>query len=401
MKKIYYGKAVYDNKEINAVLNVLKNHSLNLIDGPHVKKLEKIVAKIFGKKYGLMVNSGSSANLLAAFASCNPTRKNKFKRGDEVLIPVLCWPTSLWPLVQTGLRPKFVDINIKTLNVDADKIIKAISKKTKVIMLVNVLGISTDVQKVVNYAKKKKIIVIEDNCEALGAKIKNKYLGTLGDFGTFSFFYSHQITCGEGGMITCNNKNDYKLLISLRSHGWTKDKRLYSEYAKKYPNIDPRYIFVNEGFNLRPTDIQAAIAKNQFNKLSKFIKDRNSNKNMIIKKLKSSKRWNDQFNFVEVPKSIKPSYMGLAIILKKKYISKKNKFIEFLEHKGIETRPILSGPFTNQPSTKLFGLNKNNKRFPECQKVQDLGFLIGLNSKKIKKKKLNFVVENLLKIDSL
>ena len=122
---------------------------------------------------------------------------------------------------------------------------------------------------------------------------------------------------------------------------------------------------------------------------------------MIIKKLKSSPKWNNQFNFVEVPKDIKPSYMGLAIILNKKYKLKKKKFIEFLEHKGIETRPILSGPFTNQPSTKLFNLNQNNKKFPECQTVQDLGFLIGLNSKKIQIKKLNFVVDNMLKIDSL
>lgn len=387
------------NDDLNQGIKVLKSKFITM--NKHTLKFEKEFAKKLNAKYALMVNSGSSANLLAAFAACNPARNNRFKRGDEVLIPVLCWPTSLWPLVQTGLKPKFIDINIKTLNVDADKIIKAINKKTKVIMLVNVLGISTDVEKVVNYAKKKKIIVIEDNCEALGAKLKNKYLGTFGDFGTFSFFYSHQITCGEGGMITCNNKSDYKLLISLRSHGWTKDKRLYLEYAKKYPNIDPRYIFVNEGFNLRPTDIQAAIANNQFKKLSKFIKDRNSNKSLIIKKLKSSPKWNNQFNFVEVPKTIKPSYMGLAVILNKKYKSKKKKFIEFLEQKGIETRPILSGPFTSQPSTKLFNLNKSNNKFPECQKVQDLGFLIGLNSKKIKIKKLNFVIDSLLKIDLL
>ena len=143
------------NDDLNQGIKVLKSKFITM--SKHTLKFEKEFAKKLDAKYALMVNSGSSANLLAAFAACNPTRNNRFKRGDEVLIPVLCWPTSLWPLVQTGLKPKFVDINIKTLNVDADKIIKAINKKTKVIMLVNVLGISTDVEKVVNYAKKKKI----------------------------------------------------------------------------------------------------------------------------------------------------------------------------------------------------------------------------------------------------
>ena len=135
-----------------------------------------------------MVNSGSSANLMSVFASKNPLRKNKFKNNDEALVPILCWPTSLWPLVQAGLKPKFVDIDPETLNVDADYLISKISKKTKLIMLINVLGISGDLNKIRKIAKQKKIILIEDNCESLGAKLGNKYLGTFGNFGTFSFF---------------------------------------------------------------------------------------------------------------------------------------------------------------------------------------------------------------------
>ena len=244
------------------------------------RKFEEAFAKKLKVNYAVMVNSGSSANLLSTFAACNPLRKNRFNRGDEVIVPALCWPTSLWPLYQAGLKINFIDVDPKTLNIDADNLISKINKKTKVITLVNILGISANNEKIVNYAKKKNIIVIEDNCEGLGAKLNNKHLGTFGDFGTYSFFYSHQITSGEGGMITCHDKNDYELLVSLRSHGWSRsnNKNDYKKIAKKHPKLDPRYIFINQGFNLRPTDVQAAMGLNQFKKrLDKFIDIRAEN----------------------------------------------------------------------------------------------------------------------------
>ena len=301
----------FSRNDLQKGIDVLKTGFITM--NKHTEKFEKEFAKKLNVKYALMVNSGSSANLLAAFASCNPLRSNKFKHGDHALLPALCWSTSLWPLVQTGLKPKFVDIDTKTLNVDADYIISKITNKTKVIMLVNVLGISTNVKKIVNFAKKKNIIVIEDNCEALGAKYENKFLGTYGDFGTYSFFYSHQITSGEGGMIVCNNKKDYEILLALRSHGWSRGKGVYEKNAKKYPELDPRYIFINSGFNLRPTDIQAAMASNQLKRLNSFKKTRTFNKKKIIDKLKKDKRWNNQFTFVEYSKKIDPSYMVLPI----------------------------------------------------------------------------------------
>ena len=380
-------------------INVLKTGFITM--GNHTEMFEREFANKVKSKYALMVNSGSSANLLATFASCNPLRKNKFKRGDHALIPALCWSTSLWPLVQSGLKIKFVDIDAKTLNINADYLISKITKNTKVIMLINVLGISTDVKKIVNYAKKKKIIVIEDNCEALGAKLDQKYLGTMGDFGTYSFFYSHQITSGEGGMVVCNNKQDYEILHALRSHGWSRGRKIYQKNAKKYPNLDPRYIFINSGFNLRPTDIQAAIGRNQFKRLDFFKKTRTINKHKIINNLIKDRRWKGQFSFVEYSKRIEPSYMVLPILLNMKFQKKKKKFIKLIEEKGLETRPIISGSFVNQPSTKLYNLNPKNKKFNEAQKVQDLGFVIGLNTQKIDKKKLDFITNVLFLIDSV
>ena len=380
-------------------INVLKTGFITM--NKHTEIFEKEFAKKVKANFALMVNSGSSANLLAAFASCNPIRKNRFKRGDHALIPALCWSTSLWPLVQSGLKTKFVDVNPQTLNVDADHLISKITKKTKVIMLINVLGISADIKKIINFAKKKKIIVIEDNCEALGAKLDQKYLGTLGDFGTYSFFYSHQITSGEGGMIVCNNREDYEILLALRSHGWSRGKSIYEKNAKKYPNLDPRYIFINSGFNLRPTDIQAAIGRNQLKRLNYFKKTRTMNKKKIINSLKKDKRWKEQFRFVEYSKRIEPSYMVLPILLNEKFLKKKKQFIEFIEKKGLETRPIISGSFVNQPSAKLYNLNRNKEKFVGAQEVQDFGFVIGLSTKKIDEQKLKFVTNTLFSIDNI
>ena len=389
----------FNNQDLKKGIEVLKSGFITM--NKETEQFEKNFAKKLGIKYALMVNSGSSANLLAAFAACNPLRENRFKRGDHALIPALCWSTSLWPLVQSGLKPKFIDVDPKTLNLDADHIISKITKKTKVIMLVNVFGISANNKKIINYEKKKNIIVLEDNCEALGAKYGEKFLGTFGDFGTFSFFYSHQITSGEGGMIVCNNRKDYEILLALRSHGWSRGKGVYEKNAKKYPNLDPRYIFINSGFNLRPTDIQAAIANNQFKRLETFRKIRSTNKNKIVNLLKKDKRWNNQFKFVEYSKKIKASYMVLPILIDRKFLYKKKKFINFLEKKGLETRPVISGSFVNQPSSKLYNLNPGNQQFRGAQEIQDLGFVIGLHTKNIKMSKVKFIIDLLFSIDTI
>ena len=409
IKKSYKYKLLEDgisNEDILKAKNVLDSRQITMAS--KTRKFEEMFAKKMGVKYALMVNSGSSANLLAIFAAGNPLRKNKLKKGDEVIIPVLCWSTSLWPLVQFGLKPVFIDIDPNTLNVNEDELIKKISPKTKCIFLVNVHGNSCDLFKVKRIAKKKKIILIEDSCESLGSKLKNKYLGTFGDFGTFSFFYSHQITSGEGGMIVCNNDKDYEILFALRSHGWlggtrfyTRRLKSYNYYAKRYPSLDPRYIFVNSGFNLRPTDIQAAIGLNQFIRLKKLIKNRKENRKLIMNTLKKDKRWKNQFSFIEPAKNINPSWMGLPIVINKKYKRQKMKFLNYLDSRGIETRPIISGAFTNQPATKLYNLNPTKKKFDKAQSIQELGFLIGLHQKKISKSNLSLIKDSFLSIDKI
>ncbi len=364
------------------------------------EEFERKFAKFVGSNYAIMVNSGSSANLLATFASCNPSRKNKFKKGDEALIPALCWPTSLWPLVQSGLKPVFIDPEYKTLNVNADDIIKKINNKTKVIFLVHVLGNGTNVQKIRVFAKRKGIILIEDTCESLGSKLNNKFLGTFGDFGTYSFYYSHQISSIEGGMVVCNSFSDYQLLRTMRSHGWSRKIKLDKNLKKKYQKIDSRFLFINSGFNIRPTDINAAIGLSQLKKLKKFQKIRLSNKNKIINKLKKSNKWDNQFSFFHSSKSINANYFGFPIFLNKN-LDKKQKFINFLEKKKIETRPIITGNFVNQPAIKLFKLNKEKKKFLNADRIEKRGFFIGLHAKPISNKILNYLTENLLKFDEI
>ena len=396
----------FSNEDISIGKKVLNSKRITMAS--YTRKFEQVFARKLGVKYALMVNSGSSANLLATFAAGNPLKKNHLNRGDEVLIPALCWSTSIWPLVQFGLKPVLVDIDIQTLNINIEDLIKKITKKTKAIMLINVLGISSDLFKIKKIANKYKLIIIEDNCESLGSRLKNKYLGTFGDYGSYSFYYSHQITSGEGGMITCNKKEDYDILFALRSHGWLggtrhykRSLKSYNQYAKQNPQLDPRYIFINSGFNLRPTDIQAAIAHNQFNRLDKLKKFRNINRNLLINKITKSKKWNNQFQFISIPKNIDPSWMGLPILLSNRFKNKKKKFMTILDKMGIETRPIISGNFANQPAAKLYNLCKKNEKFENSQKVQDLGFLIGLHTRKISKSNLKLIHDAFFMIDQI
>lgn len=410
MKKKYFyplSEEGISNQDISVAKKVLDSKQLTM--SRYTQEFEKEFSKKIGAKYALMVNSGSSANLLAVFAAGNLMRKNRLKPGDEVILPILCWPTSLWPLVQFGLKPIFVDINKDNLNILEDQIEKKITKKTKAIMLINVLGNCCDLSKIKILAKKYKLIIFEDNCESLGSKYKNKNLGTYGDFGTYSFFYSHQITSGEGGMITCNNEKDYEILFSLRSHGWLgglmsypRNMKLYSRYIKKYPNLDPRYIFTNSGFNLRPMDINASIGLSQFRRLNKFIKARKKNRNLIITSLKASKNWNDQFSFIDARKNLTPSWMVLPIIIDKKFRKYKKKFLKYLDENGVETRPIISGSFNNQPAYKLYGFNKyNDKFFPNSQFIEDHGFVIGLHKHYMKKSKIHKLSNLMMNIDKI
>ncbi len=354
-------------------------------------RFEKEFAKFLGSKYALMVNSGSSANLLALFALINPKNKNKIKYGDECILPAICWSTSLWPIIQSGLKPRFVDVDLKTFNLDLDNLKKNINKRTKAILTVHVLGNSTDMNGLMEIVNKKKLSLIEDTCESLGSIYNKKYLGTFGKFGTFSFYVSHQMSSGEGGMIVCDDVNDYKTIHALRAHGW--DRGLFGKNNKNFN-------FVNSGFNLRPLDLTAAIGLSQFKRLNIMNKIRSENRDKIIRSLLISPSWSGQFNFLYPIKNLKPSWFGLPILVNKKYLSIKKRFLNYLNKSGIETRPIISGNFLNQPAVKLYNINQNKRKFKNAQEIEDRGFFIGLHTEKISEKKLSYLTNKLLKIST-
>ncbi len=380
----------YSNDDIIEGIKVLLSQQLTMSEITY--NFEKDFAKYVGSKYAVMVNSGSSANLLAAFALINPRKKKRIYQGDHFLIPALCWSTSLWPLIQCGLKPIFVDVDINNFCLDEKKITKKILNKIKVIMTIHILGNSSNIEQISFLAKKNGIYLIEDTCEALGSKFNSKYLGTFGDFGTYSFYYSHQITAGEGGMIVTNSKEDYDLLCSLRSHGWDRKTGKAVKRHKSYFN------FINSGFNVRPTDINAAIGYSQFRRINKLIFQRKQNRIKIINKLKKSSNWKNQFEFFFPNEKVEQSFFGFPILINKKLLHKKQKFLSYLNKKKIETRPILSGNFLNQPSAKLYNLNNQNIKFNSAQEIEDRGFFIGIPSKELDDKTLDYLIENLLKI---
>lgn len=355
-------------------------------------EFENQFAKFLGVKYALMVNSGSSANLLALFGLVNPKNKKKIKKNDECILPAICWSTSLWPIVQSGLKPVFIDVDLSTFNLNLEDLQKKINSRTKAVLAVHILGNCTNMNKLLKIVNKKKITLIEDTCESLGSVYNNKYLGTFGKYGTYSFYVSHQMTAGEGGMVVCNNIEDYKIIHALRAHGW--DRGLFKKNNRNFN-------FVNSGFNLRPLDLTAAIGLSQFKRLNRMNKIRSDNRKRIINSLKKSLLWSEQFTFLDPIKKLKPSWFGLPILINKNYLKNKKKFLSYLNKNGIETRPIISGNFLNQPSIKLYGLNENKKKFKNAQEIEDRGFFIGLHPHKINENTLKYLVSKLLQVGNI
>ena len=390
--KIYYGKAIYDKKEINASLSVLKSKSLTLIDGPLVKELEKKISKLFGKKYGLMVNSGSSANLLA-LASLN------LKKGDEVITPTLTFSTTVAPIYQLGLTPHFIDVESNSFVAKIDQIKKAINKKTKAIMVPNLLGNVPNWKHIFQIAKKKKIKLIEDSADTIGYRVHNKNLGKYSDITTNSMYASHIITgAGFGGMVCFNDKKTYERAKLLR--GWGRSSAIFneSEGIKKRFNIkvdgipyDGKYIFSDMGYNFLPSEISAAFALEQLKKLPKSIKKRNSN-------FVNLKNFFSNFpNYFELPsqqKGLITAWLAYPIIIKDGVKLNRQKLQIFLEKKGIQTRTIFTGNILRQPIMKKRLYKKVKNAELNSNNIMRNGVLIGchhgLNNKNLDYIKKNF-----------
>lgn len=362
--------------DIIAAIDSLLSGQITMRD--RVREFEQRFSDAVGVKYAVMVNSGSSANLLAVSAASNPQRDRHLRRGDEVLVPAVCWSTSVWPLIQNGLQPVFVDVDPETLNLSIDDLRSRASSRARGLIIVHVLGNSCPMNELMSFAEERELILIEDTCESLGATAAARSLGSFGDFGTFSFYYSHHITTGEGGVVVCSRDEDVDLLRCLRAHGWTRELSNRSEVEKRHADIDPRFLFVNLGYNVRPLEVQAALGMSQLDRLAAMNRARNMNRERLIAALESHREWRGQFAFPHPGKGTQPAWFGFMVMIRNG--RDRVSLLHALSARGVENRPIISGNFARQPALKLFGIEIDPRDYPGAEAVHERGFFIGLHS---------------------
>ena len=334
----------WDEKELAAIMSVINDGRYTM--GPKVKQFENEFAERFNSKHAVMVNSGSSANLLMIAALCLHPRYN-FKPGDEVIVPAVSWSTTFFPVSQYGLKLVFVDIDRDTLNIDVTKIRAAITSKTKAIFAVNLLGNSCDWVALTEIAEEHGIVLIEDNCESLGATYQNKLLGTMGLMGSFSFFFSHHMQTMEGGMILTDDEELDQYLRSLRAHGWIRD--LPDENCILNKSGDPfedSFRFVLPGYCVRPLEMSGAIGSVQLAKLDGMIARRRENAFVFKKAF-------EDILTVQTQKEVGAnSWFGFSLVLRGALEGRRKEVITQLRTAGVETRPIVAGNFTKNPVIK-------------------------------------------------
>ena len=333
----------WDEKEIAAIHRVIASDRYTM--GTEVLKFEKEFANFFGAKYCVMSNSGSSANLLAVAALIH-SKRHDLSPGDEVLVPAVSWSTTYFPLHQYGLKIRFIDIDIDTLNFDLIKLEEAITEKTKMILAVNLLGNPNDFVTISEICDRNNLIFIEDNCESMGATIGGKQAGTFGLMGTFSSFFSHHISTMEGGLTVTNCEELYHIMLSIRAHGWTRNlPKLNHVSNKSDDSFTESFRFVLPGYNLRPLEMSGAIGQEQLKKLPSLIEGRRKNGEIFKEIFSGMKGINIQKEFGE------SSWFGFAIVLDKEI--DRSLMIKELSREGVEVRPIVTGNFVRNPVIEL------------------------------------------------
>ncbi len=347
--------------------------SLNLTMGAKVKKFENDFSAYIGTKHSCMVNSGSSANLLALTVLSNPTIPNHIKRGDEIIVPAVTWSTTIFPIINIGAKPILVDIDEDYL-VDIEKIKEMISDRSRAIMPVHLLGNVCDMGAITEIAEDYGLFVVEDTCEALGSEYKGKKVGTFSTFSTFSFYFSHHITTIEGGMLCTNNFDYADLARIMRAHGYIRDSFKKDKFVEQYPYIDPRYLFVNIGYNIRPTDLQGAFGIQQLKKLENFLIVRTKAARKILKRVE---QYSDYLLLPREKEETRHSWFAFPITVKENKYFNKNDLVGHLEKNGIETRPIVGGNISEQPAMNLF--DHKNSDLSRAKYIMKNSFYFGIH----------------------
>lgn len=375
-------KNTFSDEEIRVAKDVLDSSSFTM--GDRVREFEKMFAEWTGAKHALMVNSGSSANLLAIEALVRPTTGEAvLKPGDEVIVPALSWPTTVWPLVQLGLVPVFVDIDPVTLAIDLKSLEKTLTPKTKGVFLIHVLGRIAAMKPLMQFCKSKKLVLIEDVCESLGAHENNVHAGNFGVMGTFSCYFSHHISTIEGGVVITNNSSIFDDLVSKRSHGWSRGRSDQSKWQKECTDIDSRFLFITSGFNVRPTEINAAIGLVQLKKLDGMLESREKLAGALNGLVQKHTPWMTLIGSDTLASKAGSSrrarghsWMTLPFTVGEKSPLDVARVKEILEENGIETRPIIAGNLARHPAMKKMA-HRKAASLAMSDRLLENGFMMG------------------------
>lgn len=339
--------ATWDQAELDAMQRVIASGMFTM--GKEVQAFEKAFAQYIGSQYAVMSNSGSSANLLMV-AALFFTKENRLQPGDEVIVPAVSWSTTYYPLHQYGLRLRFVDIDLETLNYDLGELERAITERTRLIMVVNLLGNPNDFNRIKSVIVSRDIRVIEDNCESLGAELNGKKAGTFGVMGSFSTFFSHHISTMEGGLTVTDDEELYQIMLSLRAHGWTRNlpKSNHVCGEKSDDSFKESFRFVLPGYNLRPLELSGALGVEQLKKLPMLIAERRKNGALFQREMSNHP---DILIQSEIGQS---SWFGFSMVIRPCSAMTRTHLMSKLHTLGFEARPIVAGNFARTEVMKYF-----------------------------------------------
>lgn len=353
--------STWDEAEYAAMQRVIESGQFTM--GKEVRRFEEQFARFVGTRYSVMVNSGSSANLLMV-AALTLTRNDALRLlpGDEVIVPAVSWPTTYFPLHQYGLKLRFVDINLETLNIDTAQLEAAITEKTRALFAVNLLGNPNDFTALRAVLDRHNIVLIEDNCESLGATFQGKQAGTFGVMGSFSTFFSHHISTMEGGLIVTDDEELYHILLSIRSHGWTRHLPQNNLVCGEKSDVafEESFRFVLPGYNVRPLELSGAIGVEQVIKLPALIATRRANGRMLQEALKGHPHLMIQREIGE------SSWFGFSLVIRAASDLTRPELLDRLQRAGYECRPIVAGNFAEKEVVQMmdhsvFGSLENAK----------------------------------------
>jgi CDP-6-deoxy-D-xylo-4-hexulose-3-dehydrase len=344
MTRIPLSVPTYGSEEVEEALDSLLSTWVTM--GKKVKAFEEAFADYNGSKHAVMVNSGSSANLLALSVLSNTILNHSIKPGDEIITPAVTWATTVYPIANVGCIPVFVDVDLETFNVLPEEVERAVSPRTRAVMPVHLLGNPCKIDALMRIAESHDLFVVEDACESTGAEYGSTKVGSFGDMGTFSFYMSHHISTIEGGMIVTDNDDYFEILKAMRAFGWVRDLKNNEKIVEQNPGIDPRFLFLTYGYNLRPTEIQGAFGMHQIKKLDKFIALRRKNAEYWNRKLMP---YRDLLILPREHSTTKHVYFGYPITVRKSAPFLREELVVHLEKNNIETRPVMAGNMPEQP----------------------------------------------------